>query len=232
MNSPESGQASARDALVVRNAHKSYGRRPVLDGVSLRVGGGERVALMGPSGSGKSTLLNCVAGIDRLDGGEIDVAGESLDSLSEEGLSRLRRRTVTTVFQFFHLLPTLSAEENIEFPLQLLGMDARERQSRVARFLEAVRVDHRAKALPEEMSGGEMQRVAIARALAPEPALVLADEPTGNLDSTTGEAVLDLIESLSGSLGFALLLVTHSREATRICNRTLHLRDGRITDPS
>jgi len=214
--------------LSLQSVRKSYGRRPILDGVSFDLAQGERVALMGPSGSGKSTLLNCIGGIDRIDGGEIQLNGEPIHGLSAEGLSQMRRRRVTTIFQFFHLLPTLTAAENVEFPLQLLGIDASERSEQVAKLMASVGVDHRADAVPEELSGGEMQRVAIARALAPKPGLILADEPTGNLDTSTGETILDLIEKLSGSLGFALLLVTHSEEATRICQHTLHLRDGRL----
>lgn len=214
--------------LTLDSVRKSYGRRPILDGVSFSLQPGERVALMGPSGSGKSTLLNCIGGIDRIDGGEMHFENQSIHQLPPEDFSRLRRRKITTIFQFFHLLPTLTAAENVEFPLQLLGLDATERKGRVSDLLEAVGVDHRADAPPEELSGGEMQRVAIARALAPEPAFILADEPTGNLDTTTGESILDLIQELSESLEFALLLVTHSDEATRICQRTLHLRDGRL----
>ena len=217
---------SNRPLLNLQSVRKSYGRRPILDGVTFGLAAGERVALMGPSGSGKSTLLNCIGGIDRIDGGEIRLEEKAIHEMSAEALSRMRRRQVTTIFQFFHLLPTLTAAENIEFPLQLLGLAAAERAERVSRLLAAVGVDHRADALPEKLSGGEMQRVAIARALAPEPSLILADEPTGNLDTATGESILDLIEELSESLGFALLLVTHSGEATRICGRILHLRDG------
>ncbi|MBL9154029.1 MAG: ABC transporter ATP-binding protein [Verrucomicrobiales bacterium] len=209
---------------------KSYGPRRVLDEVSFALGRGERVALMGPSGAGKSTLLNCIGGIDRPDSGDISVAGQSLSRLDGDGLSRLRRRAVTTVFQFFHLLPTLTAAENVAFPLQLLGVDRADRERRVAELLAAVRVDHRADAWPDELSGGEMQRVAIARALAPGPDLVLADEPTGNLDSATGDAILELLARLGDELGFALLLVTHSRHAAGICSRSLHLRDGRLCE--
>ncbi len=216
-------------ALSVSEITKSYGDRRVLDQVSIAVEAGERVALMGPSGSGKSTLLNCVGGIDRPDTGEIRIGGERIDLLDGDSLARLRRRVVTTVFQFFHLLPTLSARENVTFPLRLLGVPERECRDRVDALLSAVRIDHRADAYPDELSGGEMQRVAIARALAPEPALILADEPTGNLDSATGETILDLLESLGEVHGHALLLVTHSERATRICHRVLRLRDGRLT---
>lgn len=216
------------DALKVSGLSKRYGERLVLDDLDLVIGSGERVALMGPSGSGKSTLLNCVGGIDRPDAGEIRIAGKRIDQLDGDQLARLRRRDVTTIFQFFHLLPTLTAAENVAFPLQLLGLAEEECRSRVRDLLEATRVEHRADAFPEELSGGEMQRVAIARALAPRPALVLADEPTGNLDSATGGTILDLLEELGNTFSYALLLVTHSQRATRICHRTLRLRDGRL----
>lgn len=215
-------------ALQVSKVTKSYDSDPVLRGVSLALEPGERAALMGPSGSGKSTLLNCVGGIDRVDEGEITVDGKSLSSLDEEGLCQLRRSTVSTVFQFFHLLPTLNAFENVEFPLQLAGMGAAERREVVDGLIEEVGLSHRAHAMPHELSGGEMQRVAIARALSIRPRLILADEPTGNLDSATGDAILDLLEGVSESHGIAMLLVTHSRSVTRICRRILEMRDGKI----
>ena len=213
-------------ALQVSKVTKSYGPTPVLGGITFSLEPGERVALMGPSGSGKSTLLNCIAGIDRPDEGAIEIGGIALGGLDEEGLCRLRRETVSTVFQFFHLLPTLSARENIEFPLQLKGVPLAERERRVRVLIDEVGLAHRAGAMPHELSGGEMQRVAIARALVIEPRLILADEPTGNLDSATGESVLDLLESLSEKHGTAMLVVTHSRQVTRICRRTLEMRDG------
>lgn len=217
-------------ALNVSEISKYYGDRLVLDRVSLSVEAGERVALMGPSGSGKSTLLNCVGGIDRPDSGEIWMAGERIDQLDGDALARLRRRVVTTVFQFFHLLPTLSAWENVAFPLRLSGLSESDCRHRADSLLAAVQVAHRSDAFPDQLSGGEMQRVAIARALAPEPTLVLADEPTGNLDTTTGETILDLLESLSEAHGYGLLLVTHSERATRICHRVRRLRDGRLEE--
>lgn len=213
-------------ALQVSEVTKSYGTDPVLRGVSLSLEAGERAALMGPSGSGKSTLLNCIGGIDRPDGGEIEVAGTALSGLDEDGLCRLRKETVSTVFQFFHLLPTLSAAENVAFPLQLAGISSEERDGRVAELIAEVGLSHRAAAKPHELSGGEMQRVAIARALSIRPKLILADEPTGNLDSTTGEAILDLLESVSERHGIAMLLVTHSRSVTRICGEVHQMRDG------
>lgn len=217
-------------ALQVSRLTKSYGSVPVLKGVSLELEEGERVALMGPSGSGKSTLLNCIGGIDRPDGGSIQVGVVQLDQLDEEERCRLRRDTVSTVFQFFHLLPTLSVKENIEFPLQLQGVDPKDREKRVTALIEEVGIQSRAEAFPHELSGGEMQRVAIARALTIRPRLILADEPTGNLDSRTGEAILDLLESLSDHYEIAMLVVTHSREVTRICSRVVEMRDGALLE--
>ena len=217
-------------ALQVSRLTKSYGSVPVLKGVSLELEEGERVALMGPSGSGKSTLLNCIGGIDRPDGGSIQVGVVQLDQLDEEERCRLRRDTVSTVFQFFHLLPTLSVKENIEFPLQLQGVDPKDREKRVTALIEEGGIQSRAEAFPHELSGGEMQRVAIARALTIRPRLILADEPTGNLDSRTGEAILDLLESLSDHYEIAMLVVTHSREVTRICSRVVEMRDGALLE--
>ena len=216
------------NVLQVSRLTKSYGPTPVLRGVSLSLAAGERAALMGPSGSGKSTLLNCIGGIDRPDDGEIEIDGDKLSQFDEEGLCRLRRRKVSTVFQFFHLLPTLTASENIEFPLQLTGMAEKDRLSRVAELIEEVGLGHRADALPDELSGGEMQRVAIARALSIRPRLILADEPTGNLDSATGEAILDLLQRVSESHEIAMLIVTHSPVVTRICDQTFEMCDGVI----
>lgn len=207
---------------------KSYGTRTVLSDVSLSIEPAERVALTGPSGSGKTTLLNCLGGIDRPDRGVIELHGENLTNCSPETLASLRRRRIGTVFQFFHLLPTLSALENVEFPLQLLGVNHRDRLERVREMLERVNVADRAESLPSQMSGGEMQRVAIARALVHEPDLVLADEPTGNLDSVNGRRILDLLEELTAATKTALVLVTHSDEAAAICHRNVRLRDGRI----
>ena len=217
-------------ALQVSRVTKSYGEVSVLKGVSFDLGPGERVALMGPSGSGKSTLLNCIGGIDRPDEGSIEVDGQALDRLEEESLCRVRRDTVSTVFQFFHLLPTLSARENVEFPLQLAGVGEPERRERVSELLDEVGLSYRAEAMPDELSGGEMQRVAIARALSIRPRLILADEPTGNLDSRTGDSILDLLQRVSEGHGIAMVLVTHSDAVTRICGRILHMRDGTILE--
>jgi ABC-type lipoprotein export system ATPase subunit len=220
---------SGTDAVVVaRDVRKSYDSRPVLRGVSFTLRPGERLALVGPSGSGKTTLLNCLGGVDRPDSGSIQLHGEALETLSSDGLARLRRQRVGTIFQFFHLLPTLTAAENVEFPLQLLGTPPAERSARVDALLQRVGVAHRAHALPSQLSGGEMQRVAIARALVHRPGLILADEPTGNLDTANGENVLALLRELGDETGISIVLVTHSLPATRICHRVIHLRDGLI----
>jgi len=222
----DSVSSSAVPALAVTRVVKNYGARRVLDHVSFSVARGERVALTGPSGSGKTTLLNCLGGVDRTDSGEIHLLGARIDRLDADGLNRLRRERVGTVFQFFHLLPTLSAAENVELPLQLIGISTAERAARVAALLERVGLTGRAHALPSQLSGGEQQRVAIARALVHRPALLLADEPTGNLDTANGENILRLLRELTDETGTALVLVTHSEEAAAICHRRIHLRDG------
>lgn len=220
--------APGERVLRVENVQKAYADRPVLRNVSFTVQRGERVALTGPSGSGKTTLLNCVGGVDRPDSGRIWFRDLALESLSADALADVRRRHVGTIFQFFHLLPTLTAAENVELPLQLNGIPTAQRTQRVRTLLERVQVAHRANARPQELSGGEMQRVAIARALAHAPALLLADEPTGNLDSRNGSIILDLLRELSDETGTALVLVTHSPEAARICHREISMRDGEI----
>lgn len=214
--------------LKVSKIEKSYGASKVLRGIDFRMEEGERVAIMGPSGSGKSTLLNCIGGIDRPDNGEILFEGQSLTSLSEQELCELRRNKISTIFQFFHLLPTLTARENIEFPMLLNSVSAKERNQKVDDLLNAVKIQHRACAFPHELSGGEKQRVAIARSLSMRPKLILADEPTGNLDSKNTESVLELIEKLSKQHGIAMLLVTHNEEVTRICDQTITMNDGLI----
>jgi ABC-type lipoprotein export system ATPase subunit len=216
--------------LSVTSVVKNYGARRVLDDVSFSVMAGERVALTGPSGSGKTTLLNCLGGVDRVDGGDIRLHGASLVNLESAGLARVRRERIGTVFQFFHLLPTLTAAENIELPLQLLGMPQEERAARVRDFLHRVGIQSRASALPSQLSGGEQQRVAIARALVHRPGLILADEPTGNLDTANGANILALLRELTNETSTALVLVTHSDEAAAICHRQIQLRDGRIVN--
>lgn len=219
------------DELPVLSAcgvRKAYADRQVLRGVDLEVRRGERLALCGPSGSGKSTLLNCLGGVDRADAGSIRFRGMALESMDSDQLSEIRRKHIGTIFQFFHLLPTLTAAENVELPLQLNDVGLAERTERVRSLLERVRMSHRADARPSELSGGEMQRIAIARAIAHRPELLLADEPTGNLDTANGTLVLQLLREISDETGIALVLVTHSEEATRICHREVQLRDGEV----
>ena len=217
--------------LEIEQLKRTYdAARPVLRGVDLAINAGERVAILGPSGCGKTTLLHCIAGIDTPDAGRITLKGEDVIAGTEKTHARLRREALGMVFQFFHLLPTLTAFENAELPLKLLGVPAVERRMRVQALIDRVGLGSRANALPGQLSGGEMQRVAIARALIHKPALILADEPTGNLDSVTGETVLGLLRDVTEAQGTGLLMVTHSAEAAGICHRILRMKDGRIVD--
>jgi ABC-type lipoprotein export system ATPase subunit len=189
---------------------------------------GERVALLGPSGCGKTTFLNLLGGLDRPDEGQVLLEGEVLDQASPTRLSFLRRTRLGTIFQFFHLIPTLTAAENIELPLRMLAWPEAEVRERCADLLQSVGMTHRAAAWPAELSGGEMQRVAVARALAARPAVLLADEPTGNLDRASGRAVLALLAELTEQEGSALVLVTHSEAAAGVCHRVLRMEDGQF----
>jgi len=217
------------NALQVTDANKSFGIVQVLRGVDLEIKRGERVALMGPSGSGKSTLLNCICGIEPLDRGTIKVGEHDLSILSSQELEKLRRHSIGYVFQSFHLLPTLTAFENIEFAAQLVGMENSERIKRVGELMDFVGLTHRKEHFPDALSGGERQRVALARALIHQPSLLLADEPTGSLDTDAGSQVLELLSSLSEKQGVAILLVTHDRASTRICDRVISMKDGVLT---
>ncbi len=216
--------------LEAKGLGKRYGTRWVLRNLDLCVAAGERVALLGPSGCGKSTLLNLMGGLDRGDEGSLLLDGEDLGAMAPQRLARIRRERLGTIFQFFHLLPALSVRENVELPLRMAGRPAREAKGRAAELLEAVGLTPRASAWTTELSGGEMQRVAVARALATRPALLLADEPTGNLDRENGESVLALLARLTELEGAALVLVTHSEAAAAICHRRLHLLDGHIQE--
>jgi len=198
-----------------------------LDGVDLAVDEGEALALVGPSGSGKSTLLHLAGGLDRPDAGTVRLGGRDLAALSVGERARLRRREIGFIFQFFHLVPGLSVAENVELPLLLDGR--RDKDGRVLALLDRVGLGHRASHPPGQLSGGEMQRTAIARALVAEPALVLADEPTGNLDSAAGAAILDLLGEVVDDAGAALVLVTHDEGAAARTDRTLRVRDGRVS---
>jgi putative ABC transport system ATP-binding protein len=209
--------------------HYDGKRRVVaLDSIDLRIERGEIVAIAGPSGSGKSTLLNLIGGLDRPTSGEIRVDGQSLASLSDDDLARLRRDKIGFVFQFFNLLPSLSAVQNVALPLHLKGLPRNEIDQRARGLLALVELGHRSEHLPEELSGGERQRVAIARALAFYPPVLLADEPTGNLDTHTGAEILSLIQGLHQRLNSTILIVTHDAGVADICARTVTLRDARI----
>ncbi|MEJ2188676.1 MAG: ABC transporter ATP-binding protein [Acidobacteriota bacterium] len=198
----------------------------ILDSFDLEVGSGEFLAIVGPSGSGKSTLLALMAGLDRPSAGEVWLNGERIDHLSEDRLAILRRHSVGFVFQSFQLLGNFTARENIMLPMELLARtDAR---SRAEELLAAVGLGERGHHYPSQLSGGEQQRVALARAFAPQPTLLLADEPTGNLDGATGRMVLDLLVSLRADEGATLVLVTHDPAVAALADRRIHLRDGRI----
>ncbi len=200
-----------------------------VDGISLAVGPGEFVALLGQSGSGKSTLLNLLAGLDRPTSGSVLVHGRDLAKMSSEELARYRRNDVGMVFQAFHLIPSMQVTENVELPMRFAEVDRAERAERVRESLERVGLAKRADHRPPELSGGEQQRVSIARALVNRPSLLLADEPTGNLDSRTGEDILNLIRDVSLSLGMTVIMVTHERAlAERFAQRLVFLADGKL----
>jgi len=202
--------------------------QPAVDAVSLTVARGEAVAVMGPSGSGKSTLLNLIAGLDRPTVGAVTVAGQRIDRLSETGVARFRRREIGMIFQFFNLLDDLTVADNVLLPAQLGGMRTAAARARAAELLAALRIERYANAYPARLSGGERQRVAIARALVNRPALLLADEPTGALDTATGEEIGELLLDLNSS-GQSMVLVTHNPDlAAQYARRTVQLVDGRI----
>ena len=206
------------------------GKRVVvaLDTVDLSIAKGEMVSLVGPSGSGKSTLLNLIGGLDTPSSGQITIDGERLSGLSDDGLTRVRRDKIGFIFQFFNLLPTLSCIENVSLPLHLRGWTRKKAEERARELLDLVKLGHRMEHQPDELSGGERQRVAIARALSIYPPILLADEPTGNLDSSTGADILSLIHDVHKSLGSTILMVTHDRGVAESCQRTISLKDGHI----
>jgi putative ABC transport system ATP-binding protein len=208
------------------------GKRQVtaLDDVSLVVGRGELVSIIGPSGSGKSTLLNLIGGLDRASSGDVRVDGASLARLSDDGLTRVRRDKIGFIFQFFNLLPTLTCLENVGLPLHLRGWPRQKVDARARELLTVVQLGHRMQHLPEELSGGERQRVAIARALSVYPPIILADEPTGNLDTHTGLEILSLIRNLHVTLNTTIVIVTHDMKVAESCARTIALRDGKIVE--
>jgi putative ABC transport system ATP-binding protein len=215
----------------LRGVSKQFeGKRNVtaLDRLDLHIGRGEMVSLIGPSGSGKSTLLNLIGGLDRPSQGEIEIDGEMLSSLSDDGLTRVRRDKIGFIFQFFNLLPTLTSLENVSLPLHLRGWPRKKIDERARELLELVQLKARMDHSPDELSGGERQRVAIARALSVFPPILLADEPTGNLDTHTGKEILKLLHDLHDRLGATILIVTHDLTVAESCPRTISLRDGHI----
>jgi len=201
-----------------------------LAGVSIDIPRGAFAAIMGPSGSGKSTLLHLIGGLDRPSSGELLVDGRLVGQMADDEVTLFRRTNIGFVFQFFNLLPTLTALENVTLPLVLDGRSKAEADQRAALLLEKVGLEKRLNHLPEALSGGEIQRVAIARALAFSPPILLADEPTGNLDSKTGQDVLALLRQINQERGSTVVMATHSQEAARSADRTIHLRDGRVAD--
>jgi len=209
---------------------ESKSRVTALDGVSLTISRGEMVSIVGPSGSGKSTLLNLVGGLDRPTSGSVRIDGESLAELSDDALTRVRRDKIGFIFQFFNLLPTLTSLENVGLPLHLRGWPRKKVAERARELLTMVRLGDRLTHLPEELSGGQRQRVAIARALSIYPPILLADEPTGNLDTHSGEEILELIRDLHSRLGSTVVIVTHDMNVAQSCERTIVLRDGRIVE--
>lgn len=219
-------------AIEFRQVSKRYAdsRAPVLAGVDLSLAGGQAVAVAGRSGTGKSTLLHLAGLLDEPSAGEILIAGTSSNGLDETARALLRREHIGFVFQFFNLIPTLTVDENLRLPLELNRTGKGEARSRAVRGLEAVGLDGFGARYPETLSGGEQQRVAIARALVHAPAVVLADEPTGNLDDDTARAVLALLRAACRTSGSSLLIATHSSEAAAVCDRVLHLDHGRLRE--
>jgi putative ABC transport system ATP-binding protein len=218
----------------IKDLIKSYRRGnqiiPVLDNIVLDINEGDFLALMGPSGSGKSTLLNLIAGLDQVDGGTIKIGGVEITSLSESELAEWRAHNVGFIFQFYNLIPVLTALENVELPLLLTGLSRKERREHSALALELVSLQDRMDHYPRQLSGGQQQRVAIARAVVTDPTILVADEPTGDLDRTSAEEVLQLMDRLSGDLGKTIIMVTHDPRAAKKARTMRYLDKGVLTD--
>jgi putative ABC transport system ATP-binding protein len=214
-------------AIRARNVTLTLGTTDILKGIDLDIGHGQSVAILGPSGSGKSSLMAVLSGLERASGGDVAVAGVRFTDLDEDGLARARRGRIGIVLQSFHLLPTMTALENVAVPLELDGANG-DAFARAARELDAVGLGHRLTHYPAQLSGGEQQRVAIARAVAPGPRILFADEPTGNLDGKTSDAIVTLLFERKQAAGATLIIITHDRALAERCDRILEMRDGLI----
>ncbi len=218
--------------ITLSHVNKSYplgrSRIPIFDDLTMTIPDGDFLAIMGPSGSGKSTILNLIGGIDTPDSGAISIGGINLAGMSASALTRWRARTIGFVFQFYNLMPMLSAAQNVELPLLLTDLSARERRERVATILDIVGLTDRREHLPSHLSGGQQQRVGIARAVASDPAILLCDEPTGDLDRKSANEILELLELLNSKLGKTIIMVTHDESATRVATRTMLLDKGQF----
>jgi putative ABC transport system ATP-binding protein len=222
------------DLIRLTNVAKSYRRGKeaiaIFDSLTMTIPQGDFVAMMGPSGSGKTTLLNLLGGTDRCDGGEIEFDGQRIDKFSEGKLASWRASNVGFVFQFYNLMPVLTAAQNVELPLMLTNLSPKKRRENVETALKIVELSDRAKHKPKELSGGQQQRVAIARAIVSDPKLLLCDEPTGDLDRTTADEILRMLQLLNRELGKTIVMVTHDPEAAKYASRTLHLDKGRFVE--
>ncbi|MFZ4602727.1 MAG: ABC transporter ATP-binding protein [Caulobacterales bacterium] len=222
------------DLISLREVKKAYKRGKesisIFDGLTMSIAAGDFVAMMGPSGSGKTTLLNLLGGTDQCDSGEINFDGVRIDGLNEGKLAAWRARNVGFVFQFYNLMPVLTAAQNVELPLMLTNLPAGKRRDNVATALKIVGLEDRARHKPKELSGGQQQRVAIARAIVSDPKLLLCDEPTGDLDRTTADEILKMLQLLNRELGKTIVMVTHDPEAAKYASRTLHLDKGRFVE--
>ncbi len=230
---PELDVAPGTGAIEAHGVTKSYGEgenlTQVLKGIGLVIDRGEMLAIMGPSGSGKSTLLGCLSGLDTVTSGRVIINGTDITNLGENALASVRNRNIGFVFQTFNLISTLTAQENVELPILLSGRSKVDPSKRARELLDLVGLAHRRKHRPTQMSGGEQQRVAVARALANDPEVIFGDEPTGNLDSKNGEAVMRLLTDLKRQTGKTLILVTHDPRIAARCDRTVNIQDGYLT---
>jgi len=226
--------ADTSPLVSVRNLTKTYQRGPeqveVLHGINLDIAKGDFVALMGPSGSGKSTLLNLIGGLDAPTGGEIEIQGQRIDKMGDRELAKWRSHHVGFVFQFYNLMPTLSAQKNVELPLLLTSLSAKQRQQNATIALTLVGLEDRRKHRPNELSGGQQQRVAIARAIVSDPTVLICDEPTGDLDRHSAEEILALLDTLNREHGKTIIMVTHDPKAAEAARRVIHLDKGELTD--